>query len=303
MQFGRVDFHELDALDWSLTDDHPQTQKVLSGKPEDRFEIRLGCTGWSNKAWKGQIYPVDAKDKDFLKHYARIYSSVELNSSHYRLPPDDWITRWREQVPEGFKFCPKLHQQISHRGSLGSSASMTGQFIQFLEKLRPHLGLSFIQLPERYGPEQVEDLRAFLDQWPEDFPLSIEFRHPDWFRPGRASEEIWDLMQENKISTVITDTAGRPDVRHMRLTTAEVMIRFVGNHPHKSDSTRLESWSTRIRQWKMTGLRRIYLFLHQHDNIGVDLSTRSFAEQWNAHNKERLGFPGEQPPLGQMGLF
>lgn len=303
MQFGRVAEAELDDLNWSLEKDHPQTIKVLPGSASEQFSLRLGCTGWSNKAWKGQIYPADARDKDFLGHYAQLFSAVELNSSHYRLPPDDWIKRWKDQVPSNFQFSPKLHQQISHRGSLCSNTALIDQFIGFLENLRPNLGLSFLQLPERYGPDQRNDLLQFLESWPNEYPISIEFRHPDWFLGSSEAEEVWASLETHKVKTVITDTAGRPDVRHMRLTHNSVMVRFVGNHPHQSDMSRIQSWVRRLGDWKSHGLKNAYFFLHQHDNLGIDVTTRAFAEEWNALQDQQLKYPGEQPPMGQMDLF
>jgi uncharacterized protein YecE (DUF72 family) len=304
MQFGRVPLEQLDKVDWSFPSDHPQTERVLKGEQDLAFRLSLGCTGWSNKAWKGSLYPSDLKDKEMLAYYAQLFDSVELNASHYRIPNPDWVDRWKEEVPKGFKFCPKMHQQVSHRGPLMVKTAMLEQFWTFLEQLGEYAGCTFLQLPERYDPTMAEDLISFVETWPKDFSLSIEFRHPEWFEANSSAEEVWKKMEDCRVSSVITDAAGRRDVLHLRLTNPSVMIRFVGNHPHRSDQLRLQSWIDKLGEWQRMGLKNAWFFLHQHENLGIDESTAWFAAKWNATSS---GFQIQEPKpssgQGQLGLF
>jgi uncharacterized protein YecE (DUF72 family) len=45
---------------------------------------------------------------EFLSFYAQRFSTVELNTTGYRLPSEEQFKRWAEQVPDGFTFAPKL---------------------------------------------------------------------------------------------------------------------------------------------------------------------------------------------------
>jgi hypothetical protein len=45
---------------------------------------------------------------EFLGFYAERFSTVELNTTGYRLPSEEQFERWAEQVPDGFEFSPKL---------------------------------------------------------------------------------------------------------------------------------------------------------------------------------------------------
>ena len=54
---------------------------------------------------------------------------------------------------------------------------------------------------------------------------------------------------------------------HMRLTTPIAMVRFVGNGLHPTDYTRIDEWVERIVSWQKMGLREVYFFTHEPDNL------------------------------------
>jgi uncharacterized protein YecE (DUF72 family) len=61
---------------------------------------------------------------------------------------------------------------------------------------------------------------------------------------------------------VITDTAGRFDVIHQRLTTKTAFIRFTANDLHPTDYQRLDKWILRVNNWTSNGLEHLYFFMH-----------------------------------------
>ena len=78
----------------------------------------LGCAVWSYKDWVGNLYPPKSQPRDFLNLYSRRFTTVEGNTTFYAIPSAQTIEKWVEQTPLGFKFCPKLHRQITHQGLL-----------------------------------------------------------------------------------------------------------------------------------------------------------------------------------------
>jgi uncharacterized protein YecE (DUF72 family) len=273
MKFGKV--ADPDAVDFAMRKDHAETSSlVLNHSADQEGKILVGCTGWSNKEWKGILYPPKSKPSDFLRYYSKSFDTVELNSTHYRTPPDEWISRWVSFVGEDFRFCPKASQMISHRTRLKNSDRFTEEFIIMLQKFGKNLGPAFLQLPETFDERRISDLLDFLIRWPKEFDLSIELRNPVWFEDSSFSNEVFDLMRTKEISPVITDTSGRRDVLHQRLTTKKVLIRFVGNDLHPTDYQRIDDWTKVLKRWIFGGVREIYFFVHQHDNEGiVELST------------------------------
>jgi uncharacterized protein YecE (DUF72 family) len=118
-----------------------------------------------------------------------------------------------------------------------------------------------------------KSLFNYLEAWPQDVPLAVEFRHEDWFADKRIGKRAFDLLEQMHISTVITDTAGRRDVIHQRLTTETVFIRFVGNLLHPTDYARIDEWVNRLQTWFASGLHRVFFIVHQpEENLCVDLA-------------------------------
>jgi uncharacterized protein YecE (DUF72 family) len=66
--------------------------------------FHIGTDSWSHKDWEGAFYPEGTKQVDYLVEYARHYSTVEVDSTFYRIPSEKVVTAWREKTPEGFVF-------------------------------------------------------------------------------------------------------------------------------------------------------------------------------------------------------
>jgi uncharacterized protein YecE (DUF72 family) len=110
-------------------------------------------------------------------------------------------------------------------------------------------------------------LDRFLEAFPDTVPLAVEVRHPSFFEPTPSADDYFQMLTDHRVSTVITDVAGRRDVCHMRLTARNVLIRFVGNGLHPTDYTRIQAWAGRIKQWTSAGLHSVYFFTHEPDNL------------------------------------
>jgi uncharacterized protein YecE (DUF72 family) len=70
--------------------------------------VSVGTSGWSYPSWKPGFYPAGLDPSGFLAFYAERFTTVELNTTGYRLPAEEQFRRWAEQVPDGFEFAPKL---------------------------------------------------------------------------------------------------------------------------------------------------------------------------------------------------
>lgn len=281
MRFGKLSQKELDGLDLSLPPDHPGTTKLLADrKKEDSPGVYVGCAKWGRKEWVGQIYPEGTKDKDFLSEYVKHFNSIEINASFYNAKRTNF-EKWAEEGVEGFKFCPKVTRLISHIKRLNNAEEITDYFLDAIQIFGDNLGLSFLQLPENFSPGKFEVFQNFIEYLPDDTPLSIELRHPEWFSDEVVSNETYDLLQSNNISLVITDVAGRRDCLHQRLTTPETFIRFNGYDLHPSDYSRMDEWALKIKDWLDAGLKSCYFFMHQEDEKNTPISADYMIKKLN----------------------
>jgi uncharacterized protein YecE (DUF72 family) len=48
--------------------------------------VRIGCSGWIYRHWRGPFYPEKLAQKGWFAHYAATFETVELNTSFYHLP-------------------------------------------------------------------------------------------------------------------------------------------------------------------------------------------------------------------------
>ncbi|MFK7935578.1 MAG: DUF72 domain-containing protein [Saprospiraceae bacterium] len=267
MKFGRLS--DLSAVDFSLPPDALATERVLAALPQRKTppELYVGCTGWSMKEWIGHVYPRGTKTTEFLYHYTRQFNTIELNTTHYRIPTMETVVKWREQTADGFKFCPKIPQSISHSKDLGLNGDLTTMFCENIAFLEDKLGCCFMQLPPYFGVDRLPILQQFLLQFPDYIPLAVEVRHESWFENQSASEQLFTLLEEHSIASVITDVPGRRDVLHNRLTTGTAMLRWNGNGLIDSDYQRMDAWLERIQSWFNLNLQTVYIFTHEPDNI------------------------------------
>ena len=262
MEFGKV--QHIDNIDFVLPADDPVTDRLwkrLGPVMKNPLRVHVGGTEWGRASWVGRVYPRGTKQKDFLTYYGRQFSTVELNTLFYGLQPSATIQRWSSMTGEGFRFCPKFLETISHKQQLVNAGGDTAQFIEAVRSFGPKLGPSFLQLSETFGPDRAMVLQQYVRALPGDFRACVELRHPAWFGPS-VTPEVWELFMQLGVGTVITDVAGRRDVLHMRLTAPVAFIRFVTNGLHPKDYQRADAWAERLADWATKGLQEVYFFVH-----------------------------------------
>lgn len=268
MDFGRVP--NVDVVDFSMPPDHALTNQLfkdLKKKKKGKPEIYIGCAKWGRKDWIGKLYPPKTKEADFLKHYVEHFNCIELNAMFYRLFPKPTVEKWASLAGDNFRFCPKFTNIITHVKRLNNVQKETDSLLETYAAFGNKLGPSFIQLDDRFAPKYADRIQAYLQSLPRDFEVAIEFRHPDFSIDSPEVNDVYAAMKHLGVSSIITDTAGRRDVMHMKLTTPTAFIRFVGNSLHASDYRRIDDWINRIDTWLDNGLQSLYFFIHQHDEL------------------------------------
>lgn len=281
MDFGRVE--NIDSVNFTLPPDHSITKEVLKSINPNKKPVSLyvGCAKWGREDWIGKIYPKGTKSKDFLSHYVQYFNCIELNALFYNLQPKNIIERWASLAGSDFRFCPKFSNSISHIRQLKNADRETDRYIDHMLSFGNKLGPSFLQLSDRFGTNRADVVEKYIGSLPRDFQTIIEFRHHDWFSKNESVDQVFQLFRELKIGTVITDTSGRRDCLHMKLTTPLAFIRFVGNNMHPTDFSRIDSWVDRIKTWIDSGLKEIYFFIHNHEELNSPELCQYAIEQFN----------------------
>lgn len=304
MDFGRLP--DLRHVDFRLPPDHPETARVLA---HARFTapavpgLYVGCPTWTNKEWLGSYYPLGLRDDQYLHYYARQFNSLEVNTTHYRIPDAPTVRRWREQVGPGFKFCPKVPRSISHDRELYNADDLATTFGRAVLGLEEHLGPCFLQLPPHFGPDKLPRLERFLLDFPADVPLAVELRHPGWFQDATLRDALMATLEALNKTLVISDVAGRRDVLHQRLTTPVAFVRFNGHGLIPSDFQRADYWAERLANWINQGLHAAYFFIHQRDVRHAPVLAQHFLGRLHALTGLPVQPPRPIPQQVQGSLF
>ena len=295
MKFGQVE--NPGAIDFTLPPDAPQTSKILSShKSAAPFEVYVGCAKWNRTDLKG-FYPRGTKDE--LEYYATQFNSIELNATFYGMPKWEQVETWRNKTPEDFKFFPKVSDLITHYRRLNNVEEPIQTFSNAVSNFQEKLGMAFMQLHDNFKPKDFAKLEAALRMFPKGFPLAVEVRNAEWFEPSML-EQFCRLLEELNMVNIIVDTAGRRDMLHMRLTSGDAFVRYVGaNHP--SDIDRLDDWIDRIEKWRSEGLNKLYFFVHQNIELESPLLATHFIQKMNERFGLELHLPAKQ--AAQKSMF
>ncbi|HAR73386.1 DUF72 domain-containing protein [Empedobacter falsenii] len=290
MKFGKVENPEL--VDFTLPKTPKETIDLLNkADKSDNFEVYVGCAKWNKQDLKN-FYP--PKTKDELSYYSTQFNSIELNATYYRSPSKENVETWANKTPKDFKFFPKIPQSISHYGRLQNVTDKLNQYLDAVALFEEKLGMIFLQMHENFAPKDFEKLENFIQNFPKGYPLAVELRHEDWFSNEENFNQLVSLLEKHNISNIIVDTAGRRDMVHMRLTSNEAFVRFVGaNIP--SDYERLDEWIETIKLWKAEGLQKLYFFIHQNLELESPMLAKYFIKKLN--NDLDLDIRGPQDEL------
>ncbi|WP_438712479.1 DUF72 domain-containing protein [Aquimarina muelleri] len=288
MKFGKV--QDPNSIDFTLPVDNKNTAAVLKKEGKGDLSVYVGCAKWNKQDLKG-FYPKGTKDE--LEYYSSQFNSIELNATFYRIFPEDQFKKWYDKTPDGFKFFPKLVQNISHLKRLNEDVQpYVDKYLSSVIHLKEKLGTIFLQMHSNFAPKDFDRVIKFVEKWPKEIRLAIEFRHTDWFNDPVIANELYALLESNNITNIITDTAGRRDLLHMRLTNKEAFVRFVGAN-HESDYDRLEDWMKRLVEWKGQGINQIHFFVHQNIEVESPLLSRYFINMLNDNLGTKLNLPNQ----------
>ena len=142
--------------------------------------VRIGCSGWVYRHWRGLFYPEKLAQARWFAFYAQTFDTVELNTSFYHLPRPETFTKWRDQAPAGFRYAVKASRFITHMKKLRDCDEPLDTLLTRARNLGAALGPILYQLPPSLHFD-LERLDAFLTLLPSDLTHVFEFRHKSWY--------------------------------------------------------------------------------------------------------------------------
>lgn len=256
-------------------------------------KYHIGLTQWGLKEWAGKFYSDDARPDEFLRQYATVFNSVEGNTTFYRVPSPDTVERWGEQVPDGFKFCFKFPQSVTHYKRLKNTDDEVLQFLELFDPIYKKLGPFHIQLSSQFSYTEFAKLESLCEILPPHLNYAVEVRHSDFFDKGKKERRLTELLKSRSIDRVNFDTrklhsmktddpvilkaqSKKPQMPvRFDATGSRPFVRFVGANDILNNEAYLKEWAIIAADWIRDGLHP-YIFIHAPDTVHAPKLARFF---------------------------
>lgn len=160
------------------------------------MQIFTGTSGFSYPEWCGHFYPEALPGAQMLRFYATRLATVEINNTFYRMPNQDTVAAWRDEVPDSFCFAIKASRRITHQKKLMEVHDDVAHLFGVVDVLGQKLGPVLFQTPP-FLKKDLAVLRDFLAGLPAGRRAALEFRHPSWF-----SDDVYSALSESNVALV-----------------------------------------------------------------------------------------------------
>lgn len=203
-----------------------------------------------------------------LTYYASLFSSVEVNATFYKLPKMATIGKWRDSVPEDFRFTFKVPKTITHAKGLQFNSEDVELFVETADKVGDKKGCLLVQLPPKISRDHEEELTALLECLRDntrEWKIAVEFRHPSWYDRSiyRVLEHYGIVMVEHDMPKAATPKIERKE--------SFVYLRFhgpEGGYRGSYEDETLKGYAQRIAQWMNEGKE---VFVYFNNTMGEAL--------------------------------
>jgi len=232
--------------------------------------VNIGTQGWSYPDWVGRFYPDGTPTSHYLPIYAKAFSTVEVDSSFYAIPPASHFLGWQDRTPDSFRFALKLPGELTHERRLRGGEELLATFCKRAELLGEKLGAILVQLPPDFTPAERSSLDAFLKRLPAGFRFAVEFRHPDWLE-----ERTHATLSGFGVGLALSDgpwiSRERVMEAALRPTADLAYFRWLGSRPHVSAYTHVQvdrsaeigAWSVVLEKLRQQ-VREIFGYFNNH---------------------------------------
>lgn len=224
-------------------------------------QVRVGTSGWQYRDWRGAFYPDGLAMTRWFDHYVRVFPTVEVNATFYRLPRPTTVDRWSERAPAGFRYAVKGSRYITHNLKLGDGTDTAVRNVtERIAPLGDHLGAWLWQLSGNLHRDD-QRLDRFLGMLPTGPRHAVEFRHGSWF-----DDEVFAILERHGAACVWISDRQTPDV--FPVTADVVYVRFHGlatddAERYRYDYTReeLAPWAERLSAQREAG-RDVWVYFN-----------------------------------------
>jgi len=207
-------------------------------------DVVVGTCSWTDKTMIERWYPRGVSTPEArLRYYAARYDTVEVDSTFYGLPREDFARNWAARTPEGFTFHVKAYGLMtghevdersltpdlreydfdltnSGRVRRPDARMVERSFELFVDALQPlvdagKMGGVLMQYPPYFTADDGEHERRNLAEIDRaaailaPLPVFVEFRHASWVTGARL-ERTMRFLADRGLTYVAVDAPQIP---------------------------------------------------------------------------------------------
>ena len=241
--------------------------------------FNVGCSGWFYWHWRGLFYPQDLPTNRWFAHYARHFSTVELNAPFYSWPTTNSVNAWLRQAgTRDVVYTVKACEMITHVKRFRGTKTLVKDFGFIADLLGKRMGCFLFQLPPSYHYSAAR-LKGILGQLDPGRRNVVEFRHRSWW-----NEKVYAAFKKTGTMFCSCSAPRLPD--ELVKTTDEVYIRFHGVtkwYRHDYSAEELAGWVGRIRA---EGCKRVWAYFNNDRDAHAIRNAKEFLRQLSAARPE-----------------
>ncbi|MHA8110636.1 DUF72 domain-containing protein [Lactobacillaceae bacterium Melli_B4] len=238
--------------------------------------ITIGLTTWSD-------HPAFSNDNrpPKLTQYASFLPTVEVDTPFYALPKVETVINWRSQVPKSFQFILKANRLMTQHDLKSSDVvSMVDRyqtFTTFKKMVQPlvethQLKTILFQFPPYFelSHEHLQYLQTIREQLP-NLPITVEFRHPSWYRKNFISQLFSGLKQLHFTLAIVDEPHNLNDGVPFAALVTNPDLGFIRLHGRNA-----EGWFNQGKDWRSQ--RTLYRY-NDHELTGLAKIVQQLAGQ------------------------
>jgi uncharacterized protein YecE (DUF72 family) len=261
----------------------------------------IGTCGFSYKDWVGAFYPGTIRQNEMLAYYAGCFGAVEIDASYYGVLAPQTVARMNERTPDGFKFCFKVPQSVSHAPE-SAQARVHPDAHAFVESVQPivqaeKFGAALLQFANGFKPnERTERYLRIVVEALRPLPVVAEFRNRDWQVP-----KYYDLLSDLNVGWCNVDmpayeTLMRPSadvtsrIGYVRFHGRNASTWWTGDNRTRYDyeytAEELAPWTNRVAEMEEQA-QETYAFFNNHARGNAARNAELFAQMLGVARKPR----------------
>jgi uncharacterized protein YecE (DUF72 family) len=212
--------------------------------------IHIGIGGWDFDPWRGTFYPEGLAKAKQLQHLGTRLNATEVNATYYGSMTPATFAKWRDSVPDGFRFALKASRFCTNRKKLGEAAESIGKFCaQGFTELGDKLGPILWQLAptKKFDADEIRDFLMLLPTSREGIALrhALEVRHESFL-----CREFVALARSSNIAIVFADHETYPEIADLTADFVYARLQQAKEaEPAGYSSGALDRWAEVVRTW------------------------------------------------------